>query len=95
MLELIIISALIGIAFQSFIEPGMIFGSYGKLIKKMYDKPFTKIFAKPLGGCIICNTVWIGIIIGYLMNKDIIEILIIGVGAAGVVVLFQKVVKTI
>ena len=90
MIELIVISAFIGFAFQSYIETGMIFGFYGKLLKKMYSRPLTKIIAKPLGGCIICNTFWIGIIIGILMKCTIIEMLIIGVAASGVVILLKK-----
>jgi len=90
MIELIFIAAFIGIAFNSFIEPGMIFGFYGKLLKRMGRTPLGKIIAKPLGGCIICNTAWIGMIVGFIMEQPIFHMLIIGIAASGIVIVLNK-----
>jgi hypothetical protein len=98
MIELIIISGLIGLAFQSFIEPEMIFGFYGIWLKKMGRTPLGKKLAKPLGGCIICNTTWIGIIVALLQRDPeyaagglmlIVKAIIIGVAASGVAIILN------
>jgi hypothetical protein len=90
MLKIILISALVGIAFQSYMESGMIFGFYGKILKRMGLTSFGKKIAKPLGVCIICNTTWVGMIIAFKMKYDVFDILIIGIAASGLVIILSN-----
>ena len=89
MIELIIISAFMGLAFQSYIKPDMIFASWGKMLKMLNKNPIGKKIAKPLGACIICNTFWIGGFVGLIMKHTIPEIFIIGIAASGVAIIIN------
>ena len=71
LLTLTIMSGLVGFSFQKFQEPNMIFAFWSKWMKMLSVKRFWGKLAKPLGACIVCNSTWVGFVIGYLFTKDI------------------------
>lgn len=92
MLELILISALLGFGFRLMLDhtEQMIFGWYNLLLIKMRrNYPWTSYLAKPLGLCIVCNTTWIGMMVAWYSNKGFIEMIIIGGAAAGLVTIIS------
>ena len=91
LLHLIIISGLAGFSFQKFQAPEMIFGFWGKLLKRMSRTSLGTKIAKPLGACIICNTTWIGFIIGYFFTTDLLSTLVVGVAAPAIAILINNV----
>lgn len=86
MIAQIVIIALIGYAFQLMNDPteDMIFSWYGRLLVKFSRiNHACKHLSKPLGLCIICNTVWIGIIFGLtIFHETLIISLVIGIAAS-------------
>jgi hypothetical protein len=52
---------------------------------------FLYYITKPLGRCIICNTTWIGMFLGFIFFRDLpllfLNIFIVGVASAGIVVM--------
>jgi hypothetical protein len=98
MLELILIAALLGFGFRLMMDhtEEMLFGWYNLLLIKLRNRSiFGAYIAKPLGLCIICNTTWIGIMLAWYKAKPIIEMIIIGGAAAGLVTLISVTYKKI
>jgi hypothetical protein len=52
---------------------------------------FLYYFTKPIGRCIICNTTWIGMCLGFIFFRTnprfVLDTLIVGVASAGIVVM--------
>lgn len=55
---------------------------------------FLYYFTKPLGRCIICNTVWIGMLLTFILfpmqHLIVFDIITVGVASAGIVVLISN-----
>jgi hypothetical protein len=58
------------------------------------ESKFLYYFTKPLGRCIICNTTWIGMFLGFILFRDLpllfINIFTVGVASAGIVVMISN-----
>ena len=90
-LQLAIVAGLAGFSFQKFQEPQMIFSFWGRWLRNMSVSKLGKKIAKPLGACIVCNTVWIGFIIGFLFTGELVSTLVVGVAAPAVAILINNV----
>jgi len=89
LLTLIVVSGLVGFSFQKFQASGMIFSFWGKWMKILASKSFGAKIAKPLGTCIICNTAWIGFIVGYLFTHNILSTIVVGLAAPTIAILIN------
>jgi hypothetical protein len=93
MITLIFLIALVGFTFQLMTDPReeMIFSFYGRFLIKLSKR--NKLWfhiTKPLGLCIVCNTVWIGLLLTlFFFNESIILSLILSISAAGVANIIQ------
>ncbi len=62
----------LGVFFQECLEPGMIFGRYGKWLHATYrlswrrKDRWRRLLVQPLGNCVFCNTSWIYIIAHFI-----------------------------
>ena len=75
------IVATLGLCFEHFMKPNMIFNGYYKwLERKARKSKFWKHITKPLGLCVYCNSSWIAIgVFIYYFKFNITILLFIGI----------------
>jgi hypothetical protein len=87
MIRIIIAIALVGYCFQLISNPReeMILSFYGRWLLRLHDSgKFGRYIYKPLGGCIVCNTTWIGFLCGwFIFHQSFFVGLVTGLASAG------------
>ena len=85
-----VVAASVGFGFQRMLDPDMIFGKYGGLLRRYPNSKWFIYLAKPLGLCIICNSTWIGIILTFVFMPEfnwfiLVSAIVVGCMTAGIV----------
>lgn len=90
-----IVAALVGFGFKRMQDYDMIFEWYGKWLNYLASKnKFLYYLTKPFGRCIICNTVWIGMLLTFIFfprqHLLVFDIITVGFASAGIVVMITN-----